>query len=398
MMGYDRDDYSRRSRGSGSSYGDYDDGRPYSPGASTYTSYSDSRGGSSTKSSNSSAFDSGHHHNDSAGSSSLGDAFHDLNMAFQTPEEMEEEEATNRLKRRLAARAYHFPGNTWCQDWMQYLSNTHTVLGLFFHHPLHPMGFQERLVILFGSIAIGLTISNFTYLYFIRNGISVEEEVFTLNSRHTHVTGVPVVSVTKLMITLWTLGSFIHTCFDLGLWHMKACTICRYQGRIDERLVQWGRVIGLFIVMIACFAGGYAVILRATLEYKGEESLADEVEESIKHSEVYSVKFEDKRSFRFLLGYLVEFVLALFVYYPLAVTVLFSGVLGCGRVPILGGRPREMKRERRYELSKRQPKILKANIEDEGNGGMGDADTMDVYATSYRDDESRSRFDEDQIL
>lgn len=48
----------------------------------------------------------------------------------------------------------------------------------FFHHPLHPMGFQERLVILFGSIAIGLTISNFTYLWFIRNGISVEEEVF----------------------------------------------------------------------------------------------------------------------------------------------------------------------------------------------------------------------------
>lgn len=44
------------------------------------------------------------------------------------------------------------------------------------------MGFQERLVILFGSIAIGLTISNFTYLWFIRNGISVEEEVFVRGS------------------------------------------------------------------------------------------------------------------------------------------------------------------------------------------------------------------------
>lgn len=277
---------------------------------------------------------------------------------------------------------------------MQYLSNTHTVLGLFFHHPLHPMGFQERLVILFGSIAIGLTISNFTYLYFIRNGIAVEEEVFTLNSRHTDFTGIPVVSITKLMITLWTLGSFLHTCFDLGLWHMKACTICRYQGRIDDRLVQWGRVVGLFIVMVAIFSGGYAVLLRASIEYKGEGSIADEVEESILSNELYNVEFEDKRSFRFLLGYLVEFVLALFVYYPMAVTVLFSGVLGCGRVPVLGGRPREMKKERRYELSKRQPRILKGvNIEGETTG------TMDAYANaSYRDDESRSRFDEGQII
>ena len=46
------------------------------------------------------------------------------------------------------------------------------------------MGFQERLVILFGSIAIGLTISNFTYLWFIRNGISVEEEVFVRACNH----------------------------------------------------------------------------------------------------------------------------------------------------------------------------------------------------------------------
>jgi hypothetical protein len=52
---------------------------------------------------------------------------------IMSPEDIEEEEELNRLKRRLAARAYHFPGNTWSEDWMQYLSNTHTVLGLFFH-------------------------------------------------------------------------------------------------------------------------------------------------------------------------------------------------------------------------------------------------------------------------
>ncbi|KAL9190999.1 hypothetical protein ACHAXT_000705 [Thalassiosira profunda] len=329
-------------------------------------------------------------------------AFAELGLTFQTPEEVEEEEATHRLKRRLAARAYHFPGNSWCQDWMQYLSNTHTVLGLFFHHPLHPMGFQERLVILFGSIAIGLTISNFTYLFFIRNGIDVEEEVFTLNSRHTDVSGIPVVSITKLMITLWTMGSFLHTCFDLGLWHMKACTLCRYRGRISEKMVMWGRVAGLFIVMIAMGVGGYAVLVRASLEYRGEGSVADEVEESIQSNELYSIEFEDKRSFRFLLGYLVEFVLALFVYYPLAVTVLFSGVLGCGgRIPILGGRPREMAKEQRYELSKRRPKILKAfggeEALEDGNGETV-ASTTDVLPMAFRDDESRERFDEREVI
>jgi len=384
MMGYDSsyDGSSVYSHDSWRGSRSYDRSRNGSPGESSYSVSDD--------------------HNDSSFSGSSLSAFHDLSMAFQTPEEMEEEEATNRLKRRLAARAYHFPGNTWWQDWMQYLSNTHTVLGLFFHHPLHPMGFQERLVILFGSIAIGLTISNFTYLFFVHNGVNVEEELFTVNSRHSDLTGIPVVSITKLMVTLWTLGSFVHTCFDLGLWHMKACTLCRYHGRIDEHLVQRGRVVGLFIVMIAMGLGGYAVLLRATIEYEGDGSVGDEAQESIINNEVYNIKIEDKRSFAFLLGYLVEFVLALFVYYPIAVTILFSGVLGCGgRVPILGGRPREMKRELRYEMSKRQPKILKAvNIEggdtdeDAGNN-VGDA----TYAsTIFRDDESRSRFDENEII
>ena len=370
---------------------------------------SSSNTGAGDVSTSTSAYSSSHHYhqynNNNASISNMSSSVsHSIGLltgrlSFTTPEAMEEEEATNRLKRRLAARAYHFPGNTWVEDWIQYLSNTHTVLGLFFHHPLHPMGFQERLVILFGSIAIGLTISNFTYLYFIRNDIDVDEEVFNINSRHTDYTGIPVVSITKLMITLWTLGSFIHTVFDLGLWHMKACTLCRYvNGRLDDQLVRWGRVVGLFIVMIAMGAGGYAVLLRASIEYKGEGSVANEVEESIMSNELYQVEFEDKRSFRFLLGYLVEFVLALFVYYPIAVTILFSGILGCGgRVPVLGGRPREVKRERRYEMRKRQPKILKAiNLPATAEE---DDDCDSVYTSgSYRDDESRDRFNRDQII
>ena len=180
---------------------------------------------------------------------------------------------------------------------------------------------------------------------------------------------------------------------------MKACTLCRYKGGssgIDDRLIRWGRVAGLFIVMIAMGVGGYAVLLRASIEYQGEGSVADEVSSSIVNSEIYNIEFEDKRSFRFLLGYLVEFVLALFVYYPIAVTILFSGVLGCGgRVPLLGGRPREVKRERRYEEKKKQraSKILKANAK------KVDCDsTTDNNASSYRDDESQDMFNQERII
>lgn len=325
--------------------------------------------------------------------------------SLQTPEEIEEEEDTRRLKRRLAARAYHFPGNTWCEDWFQYLSNTHTVLGLFFHHPLHPLKVQERLVILFGSIAIGLTISNLTYMHFIRNGVEVDEELFRVNLTWL---GLSEAIITKLMITLWTLGSFLHTIFDLGLWHMKACTLCRYGGQIDDRIARWGRVTGLFIVVTAMAAGSYAVLLRASIEYKGEGSEGSSVEEAIRNNEFYEIDFAGKRSFRFLLGYLVEFLLAMFVYYPIAVTIIFSGVLGCGgRIPVLGGRPREIKRERKYEMSKKSPRILKT-FSNLGGGDLGaeDEKTSDICSmgsASYRSGigsmrSYRSDMEENRIL
>lgn len=309
-------------------------------------------------------------------------------MSLQTPEEIEDEEDIRRLKRRLAARAYHFPGNSWCEDWFQYISNTHTVLGLFFHHPLHPLKLQERLVILFGSIAIGLTISNLTYMHFIKIGIEVDEELFRVNLTWM---GMSEVIITKLMLTLWTLGSFLHTVFDLGLWHMKACTLCRYGGQIDDKMARWGRVVGLFIVVSAMAAGSYAVLLRASIEYKGNDSERSSVEEAIRNNEFYEINFEGKRSFRFLLGYLVEFLLAMFVYYPIAVTILFSGVLGCrGRIPILGGRPRELKKEMNYALNKK--KMLNT-----GEGADGTDETSDVYSASYGDDET-TKNDDNRIV
>lgn len=239
-------------------------------------------------------------------------------------------------------------------------------------------------------------LNSFLPFLFIHSDYGADEVVFSLNSRHSKYTGIPEISVTKVMITLWTLGSFLHTVFDLGLWHMKACTICRYGGLVDEKLARTGRLVGLFIVLVVMGVGGYAVLLRATLEYHGEGSVSDEVAESIQNSEIYDLDIEDKRSFKFLLGYLVEFILALFVYYPIAVTVLFSGVLGCnGRVPVLGGRPREIKKERLHLQKKNESKILRtlnSGGSEKVNGNNNNDDA------SYGSSDSFDYFDENQII
>jgi hypothetical protein len=60
---------------------------------------------------------------------------------------------------------------------------------------------------------------------------------------------------------------------------------------------------------------------------------------------VQSVKDFELEDFSFLKAYCLEFAVSLFLYYPLLDTVLFTGVLGCYRVPLLGGRPYEVRKE-----------------------------------------------------
>ena len=50
-----------------------------------------------------------------------------------------------------------------------------------------------------------------------------------------------------------------------------------------------------------------------------------------------------------LLLYTIEVVVSLFIYNPLMKLIMFSGVLGCFRIPILGGRPYEIRQENSIE-------------------------------------------------
>ena len=96
------------------------------------------------------------------------------------------------------------------------------------------------------------------------------------------------------------------------------------------------------------FAATTVVILRLN----GEDTINNDDEEEkmasqfkAGYADVNDVVYKSTSKFSFLVGYSVELVFALFVYYFLTSTVYFSGILGCGRIPILGGRPYELRQE-----------------------------------------------------
>lgn len=280
----------------------------------------------------------------------------------QTPLERESEAQRRRFIRRLAARAYHFPGNTWCEDWTQYIGNTHLVFGIFFHHPLHPVTSWERCVILLGSVAVGLLLSNLIYLWFVYYEFGMDDTVLSLGPKGS-------LNVTKLMITLWTFGSFVHTCFDLSIWHIKACTLCRYgshESYVTDNAVKCGRTAGVTIVLLTLAFATYLVLLRASEDYKDSFQAMADVDEDDEAGESFLQPIifgGGAQYFDFLAGYIVEFILAVFVYNPLMLTIVFTGVLGCnGKIPIVGGRPRELKQQQRYAMKRQRytmPQVLK---------------------------------------
>merc|ERR1712062_134573 len=98
--------------------------------------------------------------------------------------------------------------------------------------------------------------------------------------------------------------------------------------------------MGVVVVVVLVAFTSFVVVLRASLE-----SREDIFDSSVDIKDVNWGQVNNVEAFSFILGYLVELSLALLFYYPSMVTILFSGILGCGTLPFLGGRPREIKIE-----------------------------------------------------
>ncbi len=233
------------------------------------------------------------------------------------------------LQKLLAARSAHLPGYSWCADWVQWMRNNHPLLALCCRYKENPVGIGQRLVIITGSIAFGLAATNLVYLFYQlypeANGVVLTLETGSNDSK-------PFI-LTYETVALWTLGSLLHSLIDLGAWHLTACACCMPGSCCS--CCGWLRTIGPYaaICLTASFVaiGTSAVLMRANFDSGGEAT---------------NVLDLDFNSFSFLEEYFVELLLVWFLYYPIMATVFFSGALRSCSCNMIGGRPKEIDRQR----------------------------------------------------
>jgi hypothetical protein len=240
---------------------------------------------------------------------------------------------------KLASRSYHLEeGSSWSQDWLQYQKNTHPLFGICFHHHLHPIKRFQRIIILIGSIAFGLAITNCVYLGFLKSeqaGTAVNYIYDQAGKLSEAITNRTSIEVEQSLLFLWTVGSFLHSTFDLLIWYLTACACFRPGGFFDQRAFcqNFGLYVSVLLVVGAVFSATSVVVLRLNAD-----TIVEDDTDILDGTGLESTKFS------FLLAYSLELVFA-FLFYFITSTIFFSGVLGCGRIPILGGRPYELRKE-----------------------------------------------------
>lgn len=247
--------------------------------------------------------------------------------SFETQSSAEMEELSDEDKKvtqLLARRAAHLPGNNWCQDWLQFMTNNHPLCGLCFKHRLHPLGIEERFVMLVGSIAFGVTATNSVYLYYSTHELEVDHIVIHLTRLDKEII------VTYEMIALWTFGGVVHSMFDLFIWHLSACA-CFLPGGFFQKcwyLQKVGSYISIALVAVLVAVCSFVIVIRA--DYEDQDG---------------KIGFSD---LNYLLGYGVELGLVYAAYWPLMATILFSGIFSkC--IPCVG-RPNDLRRQLRERL------------------------------------------------
>lgn len=281
--------------------------------------------------------------------------------ATLTPEEKNYRDTVIPL---LLIRAYHLPDNNYYQDLRQYMCNNHPVFGIAWHHKYHPIRRTVRIISLIGSMLFGLAITNIIYLAFVFADTDYDKAYVEVkvDSQMGATTGnafvdnsVPALSLTNGNIALWTIGAMLHASFDNLIWSLAACSCCTSgtEGLTEKKLARYrntGVVFVVLSVVIATALATFAVALRAAISSSNNSNDAVPLDPDTVHSygltddNVQLFQVDAKNDFEFIIAYFIELVLNYFIYYPIVGTILFSGILTCGRYGgVFGGRPYEIK-------------------------------------------------------
>jgi hypothetical protein len=114
--------------------------------------------------------------------------------------------------------------------------------------------------------------------------------------------------------------------------------------QINRHCQTVGIYVAVLVVLLAIGGATYFVLLRLNEDVKNQADY--EATDSEEFADGIIGDNEAVSRFSFFVGYALELVCALFLFYFVTSTVFFTGILGCGRVPILGGRPYEIWREK----------------------------------------------------
>ncbi len=250
----------------------------------------------------------------------------------------------------LGNRDYHLPGNNATQDYFQYFANNHPLFGICCHNRLSPVGFRQRICVLIGSMAFGLALTNFIVLYFLNNPNqnSALQPFFKVSFNVTvgeeEANGL---SVSSGQVFLWVFGSAFHSAFDLSIWHISACVCCQPGGQLEclGKFKPLGNYLVIFVTILVVAAASFIVMLRAALDNNEAVGLKDLSSAVFTDDQIQFVIIDGIESYEFLLSWLIEVATSLFVWYFILGSILWSGVLGCGELPFLGCRPRDVKVE-----------------------------------------------------
>jgi len=211
----------------------------------------------------------------------------------------------------LAKRAFHLPSNsTWKDDWFQYIANNHPFLGVCLGFRISPIGFGQRIISLAVSILIAISVTNTALLFKELDGTLNNEVVSISWINDEDENGF---QITFLLLCLWFGASLLHAIHDALVWYM-CCT-----------KVMLGYLFWLL------FWIGAAMMISAVVADRSDT-----------YDPVQALIFAS-----------IEVGISWLIWYPVVATIIFSGILGCRSIPVLGGRPREVKL-RQQQLRKKK--------------------------------------------
>jgi len=222
----------------------------------------------------------------------------------------------------LNRRSFHLPGHDVTQDWMQYMCNTHPLFAICCaNREATAFGCGYRFLVFLTSVMVSLVVVNAALWWSNLEGTATVDLPFGLSDGMT---------IYEPEVYLFTWMAMVHAIHDCVAWY--GCSSASLEDGPRSKVF-----CTLWLVVWICAALSFGALLYTEMQQNGDDD------------------FQGYDYMLVLLYASVELALVWFLWYFVVATVLFTGIFGCcGRIPILGGRPRDVKLEEQSKKKKKK--------------------------------------------